>query len=218
MAAQIEPNSVVSQAARGKLYDSSGAASVELVDSSEKPLWGVITSSFNLRSPLFLIGDELASRKFMIPAKRVPAELEGLIYLELKGDVCHRFKCVKAGGITVLAPTAKAAEMADFLKPFSRLEGIDLKLSNGGEYAVYKRDAKQGEIFEIPAGAVLGGIAPRAKTMRGGETLYNGIVLPKQWPPNIDMHSNAPAEPPYLKNRRCFSPNSQEIFRQSRLR
>ena len=58
MAAQIESNSVVSQAARGKLYDSSGAASVELVDSAEKPIWGVITSSFNLRSPLFLIGDE----------------------------------------------------------------------------------------------------------------------------------------------------------------
>ena len=32
----------------------------------------------------------------------------------------------------------------------------------------------------------------------GGEVLYNGIVLPKKWPPRIDPMSRAPLRAPYL--------------------
>ena len=34
----------------------------------------------------------------------------------------------------------------------------------------------------------------------GGEVLYNGIVLPDNWPPRIDAMFPGPTTPPYLKN------------------
>jgi hypothetical protein len=40
-----------------------------------------------------------------------------------------------------------------------------------------------------------------SRPVRGGETLYNGIVLPSQWPPNIRTIGSTPAPAPsYLQN------------------
>ncbi len=51
----------------------------------------------------------------------------------------------------------------------------------------------------LAAGALHGGEVPLKGCGTGGEILYNGIVLPRKWPPNmIDPRDTEPMAVPYL--------------------
>ena len=71
----------------------------------------------------------------------------------------------------------------------------------------YRKDVKAGESFRLRKWAVLVDVgavacrrpAPTDWTKNDGERLYNGIVLPREWPPeNIDLNSSEPMPVPYL--------------------
>ncbi|MDZ7620388.1 MAG: hypothetical protein U1E05_25580, partial [Patescibacteria group bacterium] len=73
---------------------------------------------------------------------------------------------------------------------------------------VYQKHVKPGEKFRLRKWAVVVGFqtaAPRPVTPWGenrGERLYNGIVLPEEWPPqSIDPSDTAPMPVPYLDAR-----------------
>ena len=61
----------------------------------------------------------------------------------------------------------------------------------------YERDREKVFVVWIVALAfVVGGLqAPLS-----GETLYNGIKLPEQWPPRVDKLTREPMPVPYLEN------------------
>ncbi len=73
---------------------------------------------------------------------------------------------------------------------------------------VYQKHVEPGEQFRLRKWAVVVGFetaAPRPVTPWGenrGERLYNGIVLPEEWPPqSIDPSDTAPMRVPYLETR-----------------
>src|SRR5512137_2192364 len=49
--------------------------------------------------------------------------------------------------------------------------------------------------------AVLGAVVMLPVATSAGETLYNGIVLPAQWPPTVERFTREPMPVPYLEHR-----------------
>jgi len=80
---------------------------------------------------------------------------------------------------------------------------------------VYQKQVQPGERFRLGKWVVVVGFESATKwarvetpwTQNRGERLYNGIVLPKEWPPKeIDPRDRAPMPVPYLKWRPAVVP------------
>lgn len=79
---------------------------------------------------------------------------------------------------------------------------------------VYQKQVKQGERLNLGKWGVVVGFSSAARSPAGkpwsenrGERLYNGIVLPEEWPPQtIHPHDTAPMPVPYLTWRPAVVP------------
>lgn len=130
------------------------------------------------------------------------------------------FRCTKPGVITILTPDPKHPRAATVYKEleaagFTRIDTGNLyQLFGDAEYdlvRVYQKQLEEGEEYRLGKWAVLVGPAkmtrwrpvpldpPNPWPENDGELLYNGIRLPKVWPPrHLDPDDNEPMEVPYL--------------------
>ena len=195
--AQIQPNSVVSQTVKSKLYPTKNSAEISLENSDERLLVSIITKSLNFRSQLFFDKD---IRTNLVDFRKSPPQLQGVLYYELSEKLPHIFKCKKAGEIIVFVDKKETKKHSQFLNDFSCIENAVVVLTNKREFLAYRKNLTLGEILSVPAGIAVGGFAPRDESRKAGEVLYNGIALPQQWPPMVDLYSDNPMPVPYLKN------------------
>ena len=132
-----------------------------------------------------------------------PAFLEGGYFYEANFNEAHVFRCVRGGALWVVAPVnangEPAAEVraADFqavpdTKPFQFWGPKPEALC-----AVFTKQVKTSDEIHLPAGAIAIGFDP-VRSMPTGELLYNGIRLPREWPPKVDFKSDEPPTAPYL--------------------
>ena len=130
------------------------------------------------------------------------------------------FRCTKPGVVTILTPDPKNPRAATVYKEleaagFTRIDtGKLYQLFGDAEYdlvRVYQKQLEEGEEYRLAKWAVLVGPAkmtrwrpapaapPKPWPENDGELLYNGIRLPKVWPPrHLDPADNEPMEVPYL--------------------
>lgn len=145
-----------------------------------------------------------------------PAALEGRTFLRgpIDGMDLH---CTSPGEMLVLTPVEapRATSIAPALRRygFTRDAAIeDFQLFGTNDYervALYRKTLKPGDTLRFRKWCIVLGARvtfkqkPPAKPWaeNDGEKLYNGIVLPEQWPPeNIDVKSDAPMPVPYLNS------------------
>ena len=129
------------------------------------------------------------------------------------------FRCTKAGVVTLLTPDPAHPRACSLSKPLEAarfvrvIEPRVFQLFGEAEYdqvRVYQKQLERGEEYRLPKWAVL--VGPKRMTRRrpappnpwpenDGELLYNGIRLPKQWPPrHLDPASDEPMPVPYLEH------------------
>lgn len=136
-----------------------------------------------------------ASHKF-------PPVLEGAFFYEMPQGRSHEYRCDEAGEVFAVVPLsgnhpaemeALGFEQISDVRPFEFLRG------QSREASVYRKDLKNGESFRVPDGVIIAGFeVPR--TPPTGELLYNGIRLPREWPPAMDPNFSEPMPVPYLEN------------------
>jgi hypothetical protein len=130
-----------------------------------------------------------------------PAVLDGKLYYELPLARTTRFECVAPGEVFALAPAGSAGPRLLELG-FNRLEAAGEFQLFGKEpahvVAVFGKNLVAGESFEPPSGTIVAGFEP-VRAPGGGELLYNGIRLPKEWPP-AGAWSDGEMPAPYLIN------------------
>ncbi len=135
---------------------------------------------------------------------KLPAWLDGREFYLLRSDREHVFVCAKSGDIIGLAFSTDAAAIAALeAQGFARKSKVhtgflcDKFLDR--DLVVLTRAVRSGDTIVMPKLTVLAGIdTSRPAT---GEVLYNNIVLPSQWPPRRDIHSDEPQRVPYLEER-----------------
>jgi len=149
--------------------------------------------------------------------KGAPDELLGQSFVRA-GIMNLGFRCTKAGVVTLLTPDP-AQTGADSLskvlgaRGFVRVAGPAFQLFGTEEFnqvLAYQKKLEPGEEFRLGKWAVLVGprVAeswrvppPKPWTENDGERLYNGIRLPKEWPPrSLEPGSNDPMPVPYLEH------------------
>lgn len=124
----------------------------------------------------------------------------------------------KAGTLFALTPTvrpkAASQEAALMRAGFAKVEVPETQLFPGeiNRVSLYRKDVKAGErlrfkkmvLFIAGPGAELKSIVPAPPqpwSENNGERLYNGIVLPKVWPPeHLTPGSDVPMPVPYLQH------------------
>lgn len=143
-----------------------------------------------------------------------PSPLNGMAFLRAPIDGI-RLRCTAPGEILALTPPEmpRATSIAPALLAhgFKRDPGnmaFQLFGTNAHERVqLYRKTLAAGETLKLGKWCILLGfdqatsrtIASKPWTENTGETLYNGIVLPEEWPPeNIDKQSDAPMPVPYL--------------------
>ena len=184
-------------------FDSSEPAAVEV-------LGGFESDTFQLGVKLFL------NRGYVL--KESPGELLGQSFV--RGQMEHTaFRCTQTGVVTLLTPDPGhplAASIAKALeaKGFVRADGAKtFQLFGEAEYdqtRIYQKKLAAGETYRLGKWVVLVGpkkVArwqvppPKPWTANDGELLYNGIRLPKDWPPrSLDPKSAEPMPVPYLEH------------------
>ena len=144
-----------------------------------------------------------------------PAELRGKPFLRTSINGV-RIRCVTPGSLIALTPleVPRATSCAPVLKAygFERIaepESFQLFGKNAHEQvALYRKDVAAGEKLRIGKWCILLGFEQAVgkpfvkKPWRenAGERLYNGIVLPEEWPPeDVDTRSDEPMPVPYLE-------------------
>ena len=129
------------------------------------------------------------------------------------------FRCTKAGVVTLLTPDPAHPRACSLCEPLEAagfvrvIEPPVFQLFGEAEYdlvRVYQKRLELGEQYRLPKWAVLVGAArmtrwrpapPNPWPENDGELLYNGIRLPKQWPPRyLDPASDEPMPVPYLEH------------------
>jgi len=84
---------------------------------------------------------------------------------------------------------------------FQRMDGVEpfqlFGKDPGDVFGVFHKTLAAGETFKLPPGSVVAGF-DIARREEGGEFLYNGIRLPRAWPPKVDFVTLEPPPVPYL--------------------
>jgi hypothetical protein len=152
----------------------------------------------------FVHGRFLYSDQKYLAADNIPPMLYGMLYWELPFDGNIAYRCIEAGRILALAYTEGDADMSPVMtgKGFTRVDSVPAFILYGKEksatVAVFTRKLTRGETLTMPSRAILTGFAIERKPATG-ELLYNGIRLPKEWPPLVDWR--APMPVPWLEDR-----------------
>ena len=164
----------------------------------------------------FAPGAKLYTNRTYVVAE-CPESLKGRKLLRSSIDWVD-FECTKPGTITILTPdpvhpTAKACSRHTELEAagFKRIMEPETFQLFGkqpfDQVRTYRKTLKEGERFQLSKWAVVVGFSkaeflpPERKpwTNNEGEQLYNGIRLPKEWPPRtIVPYDMDPMPVPYL--------------------
>ena len=176
----------------------SDRASVRVI--SEQPSRvGMFSSDSTLKKSMFLFTD----RGFKA-VERFPSLLDNMLFYELAIKESHTYECIASGDILALSPanpkvdrTAALTKLGFALVP--DIKPFQLFGENPGDVVgVFSKHLTAGERFTPPVWTVIAGFSvPQAP--RQGELLYNGIRLPREWPPRIDWTTNTPMRVPYLE-------------------
>tara|TARA_R110002073_G_scaffold41701_13_gene117641 strand:- start:1326 stop:3521 length:2196 start_codon:yes stop_codon:yes gene_type:complete len=166
----------------------------------------VETDSFRPGAKIF------ADRTYTCPA--VPDALNGMTFIRTEIDG-YQFECLRAGIVYALTPDARlkgAASQRDYLaeQGFEQVEIDEFQLFGTNaidRVTVYRKSLAVGDQLVIGKWAVLLGPSgtevtqwkPRPWPENDGELLYNGIQLPRVWPPrHMGGQGNDPLPVPYL--------------------
>ncbi len=149
-----------------------------------------------------------------------PDSVKGKRFLRSSIDFVD-FECVRPGSITVLTPDP-VHPVAKTCSRYKELEAAGFKRSDHStvfqlfgeqpfdKVRTYQKKLNKGERFRLKKWAIVIGfskaelILPERKPWANnhGELLYNGIRLPKDWPPNdIVPYDTNPMPVPYLDHR-----------------
>lgn len=144
--------------------------------------------------------------------KEYPGFLEGQWFL--RGSIgSDQLRVAADGWITVLTPESNeyASSRIDALEAygFQRMDDLELfQLFGDKEWdrvRTYRKEVTAGERYRFGKWVVVLGFSsarkwePQAWNKNQGEVLYNGIRLPKEWPPqDIDPADHSPMPVPYL--------------------
>jgi len=188
------------------------------VDPRKEPLSGpraAVEVAGRYETDTFRIGAKLYTNRTFVVAE-CPAWLRGLTFVRNEIEHTH-FRCTKPGIATLLTPDptvggsttqAKQLEHVGFvqiLKPelFQLFGDRDID-----RVRIYQKALAAGEQLPMRKWVVLLGAEvagelelppPKPWSENKGELLYNGIRLPKAWPPrNMDPRNEGPMPVPYL--------------------
>lgn len=141
--------------------------------------------------------------------KKFPPVLEGCLYYEVPSGSACTYECLGAGELLAVAPVNGKKDHTDKLAAigFSRVAGVE-PFQLFGEapeniFGVFSKQVKAGEKITAPALTVIAGFSVQRDSGDTGEPLYNGIRLPRSWPPRYSQElwrSDAPLPVPYLQN------------------
>ena len=153
-----------------------------------------------LRKSMFLFSDRgfKAFEKF-------PGILDGLFYYELSIKATNTYECLEPGDLYAIAPVNARVNRSAALGKlgFAAVPGIEPFQLFGENPAdvvgVFSKQVAKGESFQPPVWTVIAGFT-LDRAPKTGELLYNGIRLPREWPPRIDWNTNAPVRVPYLEH------------------
>jgi hypothetical protein len=138
----------------------------------------------------------------------LPPILHECLYYEVSSGAAHAYECLNGGKVMALAPVNATVDRTADLETigFERLAGTEPFQLFGENPAntvgLFTRQVLSGEVIRLPAGIILAGFSP-VRSPRYGEVLYNGIRLPREWPPRYDKEFWSSANPlpvPYLDN------------------
>ncbi len=158
----------------------------------------MFSSDGTLKKSMFLFSD----RGFKA-LEKFPGLLDGCFYYELSIKAANTYECLEPGELYALAPVNPKVNRTAALEKlgFARLSAIEPFQLFGENPAdvvgVFSKTVKAGEAFQPPVWSVIAGFTLE-RPPKSGELLYNGIRLPREWPPRIDWSTNAPPAVPYL--------------------
>ena len=169
-------------------------------ENADQPRVCMFSTDGTLKKSMFLFSD----RGFKA-VDNFPPLLNGCLYYELPIKATNAYECLQAGDLFALAPVNAKVDRTAALQRlgFARVPGLETFQLFGDNPAdvvgVFHKRVEVGERFTPPIWTVVAGFAiPRAP--KPGELLYNGIRLPREWPPHIDWNTNAPVRVPYLEH------------------
>lgn len=164
---------------------------------------------------LFQLGARLYTNRSYVIAE-APEWLRGLTFVRDEIEHTH-FRCTRAGLVTLLTPDPKAPGAASLARLLEREGFVQIlqpelfQLFGEKEIdrvRIYQKTLAAGDEMPLRKWVVLlgvevvGGFAPpppRPWPENDGELLYNGIRLPKEWPPRTqNPASSEPPAVPYL--------------------
>jgi len=193
-----------------------------LISVAELPVWaaaphlevqtqGDITAEADRFNPGVLL---FSDRQFKLALP--PDSLKGQEFLRttIRGI---KVRCSKPGTITALTPpivpsatSASEVLLSVGFHQVPELKKIQLFGTNAHEQVqVYRKNLELGEKLKLPKWCILLGFeeveirkyVPEPWPQNSGEKLYNGIVLPAEWPPEtINTQSENPMPVPYLEH------------------
>lgn len=181
-----------------------GTVEIEVVD-QPNPKIGMLSMDSILSKSMYLYSD--SSFRALL---EFPAELDGAYFYELTIKLPHTYRCTKGGELNVLAAVGAKHDASEAMSQlgFVRTAGKPFQLyeqTPAALVALFTKTLKPGEKFALPAGAIaLGFSVPRP--LPSGELLYNGIRLPREWPPRIDWSTDEAPVVPYLEHRPALVP------------
>ncbi len=189
---------------------------ISAMPSRNEPLPGPVASvevAGGHETDVLQLGAKLYTNRNYVVAE-APAWLRGLTFVRNEIERTH-FRCVRAGVATVLTPNPEAPGAASMARALER-EGF-VRITQPelfqlfGEQAIdqvriYQKALVAGDELPLRKWVVLVGVEvaggftpppPQPWSENAGELLYNGIRLPKEWPPRTQDPANyaAPAVP-----------------------
>lgn len=190
------------------------AAQMALVESADNPpaKLAMFSTEHDLASAR-LYFDE---RKYGGRREPYPGWLDGLLFFE-SSPKSRNYRCLRAGDVIALAPVNKERDFTERMAAlgFNRRpeNSFHLYPRSPGKYhpadmfAAFSKTLADGEKLRLPGWVILAGFdVPRHTPSGAGELLYNGIRLPAQWPPKINLRTDEPPPVPWLEKRPAAVP------------
>ena len=175
---------------------------------------GAVLAGYDCRSDPFSPGVRLFNNRSYVLATP-PESLAGMTFLRTSIDGVS-FQCLKPGVLYALSPTPGRKRAADqetalLAAGFDKLDEPEFQLYGGdaiNRVSIYRKEVAAGEELSFGKWVLMLGPGltcqdPEAEpwSENDGELLYNGILLPKQWPPrHLDPFSRKPMPVPYLQS------------------
>ncbi len=175
---------------------------------------GVVLEGSYCEADRYAVGVRLFNNRGYV-LQGTPKLLDKMTFLRTSIDG-EALTCVAPGTVYALSPTpgrkgAADREAALLAADFEKMDLPEFQLFGDGpinRVSVYRKSVARGERLDFGKWVVylapeLAFRMPASKpwSENEGELLYNGIRLPKQWPPrNLNPYSRRPMTVPYLKS------------------